>query len=311
MNGEDGFSTAGRRRRAWRAAVVLAAGVLALCLAARAQPPRPWVQVLVEIESPSLRDSLHTDRPRAEADLGRRLAELLRERHPFVGWRGAAQAGPAPGLAAAPMGTLLARVVDVGSAATGSAVELAWALRGAQGDERLPVPAVALYLPFESGASRHDAALFVAHAHGRLGEKIRVQGFDEVTRLHVLRRLPIARAVEPLASDRVVLLPLRWQDLRLGAGSTLEVLVTQPTPSGERVNRALLSEVRERRQGAAQHRGLVQAAVNALKEDSIDVPLQQQWSPRLPALLRGTSVACYVTHFMAAEATPGGVELDP
>ena len=93
--------------------------------------------------------------------------------------------------------------------------------------------------------------------------------------------------------------------MRLGAASRLEVQVTQSTGNGERVNRATLGEVRERRHGAQQHRGLVQAAVKALTEGSNDVLLQQQWSPRLPELLSGSVIECYLKEYRPAEAVPG------
>ena len=287
---------------------------LLVCLAgmpagAQSLPERPWILVLAEIESPSLRASLANRRGDAERELGRRLSVLLSQRHPFVGWRDAAPASP-PDDPPTAMGTLVARVIDVGSAAGGSPVELAWALRGARGDEALTVPAVPLYLPFESSGSRHDVLRFVEHAQSRLREKILVEGFDDQARRHVVSRLPIARGVEAMPLDRVVLLPLRWQDLRLGAASRLEVQVTQDVAGGQRINRATLGEVRERRHGAPELRGRVQAAVSAITEGSTDVPLLQQWSPRVPELLRGSLVECFLKEYRPAEAAPSAVGLE-
>lgn len=296
--------------RGWRAyALAVLTCLVSNPGSAQPLPERPWILVLVEIESPSLRASLANRRGDAERELARRLAVLLSQRHPFVGWRDAAPTPSAPDAPAA-MGTLVARVIDVGSAASGSPVELAWALRGARGDETLTVPAVPLYLPFESSGSRHDALRFVEHAQSRLREKVLVEGFDEQARRHVVSRLPIARGVEAVPSDRVVLLPLRWQDLRLGAGSRLEVQVTQDIAGGQRVNRATLGEVRERRHGPPQLRGLVQAAVSAMTEGSTDVPLQQQWNPRLPDLLRGSLIECFLKEYRPAEAAPSLVGLE-
>lgn len=293
------------RRAPWACCMALVACLAGTPATAQSPPERPWIQVLIDIESPSLRASLANRRGDAERELARRLSGLLSQRHPFVGWRDAA-----PANAPTAMGTLVARVIDVGSAASGSPVELGWALRGARGDETLTVPAVPLYLPFESSGSRHDALRFVEHAQSRLREKILVEGFDEQTRRQVVSRLPIARGVEAVPADRVVLLPLRWQDLRLGAASRLEVQVTQDVSGGQRINRVTLGEVRERRHGAPQMRGLVQAAVSAITEGSSDVPLQQQWNPRLLDLLRGSIVECFLKEYRPAEAAASVVGLE-
>jgi hypothetical protein len=291
---------------------------------ATAAGERPSIRVAVDIRSESLRRTLGTRRADAEQRLAAGLAELLQLRHPYLAWSAAtATTVPAPAAATGAstgttMGTLLATIVDRGTAAAGSPVALAWSLPlagAAGGEQALKLPEVPIFPPFDIRASAHEPVAFAQHARERLRAVVQSEGFDRQSFEQLVSLLPIARGIEALADDRLVLIPLRWEHLRLGPGSRLEVQVVQTAADGERRNRAVLTAVQERRRGEPRQRGLVQATVAELFADSTAMPLDRQWHPRLPELLRGREVLCYLKHFQADEfgsAAAGPVlRLDP
>lgn len=284
--------------------------------AAAALGERPQIRVAVDIRSESLRRTLGTRRADAEQRLAASLAELLQLRHAYIAWTAAA--APATSNSST-MGTLLATIVDRGTAASGSPVALAWTLPltgvAGAGEQTLKLPEVPIFPPFDIRASAHEPIAFAQHAREQLRAVVQTEGFDRQSFEQLVSLLPIARGIEPLADDRLVLIPLRWEHLRLGPGSRLEVQVVQSAADGERRNRAVLTAVQERRRGEPRQRGMVQAAVAELFADSTVMPLDRQWHPRLPELLRGREVLCYLKLYQADEfgaAASGPVlRLDP
>jgi hypothetical protein len=271
-------------------------GLMLLLSQARAQPEPdpPSIQVAVEIRADSLRRTLGARRADAEQLLAAQLAQLLQQRHPFIAWKSDTAVTPT-------MGKLVAAIQDRPHAGGGRPVLLAWKLALAQGERELALPEVAIYSPFDMRASAHEPRDFALHAGERLRAVVQTEGFDREAFQRVVSLLPIARGVEAVAGDRVVLLPLRWKHLRLGAGSRIEVEVRQQTGDGEISNRAELSGVQERRRGSAKQRGMIQAAVVRLSSGSQQLPLDAQWHARMEQLLRGKEVLCFLKHFQPDE----------
>lgn len=270
--------------------------LLLLLGSARAQTEAgpPSIQVAVEIRADSLRRTLGVRQGSAEQQLAEQLAQLLQQRHPFIAWSASAATPPS-------MGKLVAAIVDRPHAGGGRPVLLAWKLALAQGERELALPEVAIYSPFDMRASAHDPRDFALHAGERLRAVVQTEGFDREAFQRVVSLLPIARGVEPLVGDRVVLLPLRWKHLRLGAGSRIEVQIVQQQGDGEVSNRAELSGVQERRRGSPRQRGMIQAAVVKLSAGSQELALDGQWHARMEQLLRGKQVLCFLKHFQPDE----------
>lgn len=276
----------------------LAVCLLGLLLGSRAgaqtEAGPPTIQVAVEIRADSLRRTLGARRVQAEQQLAEQLAQLLQQRHPFIAWRGDAGATPT-------MGKLIAAIQDRAHAGGGRPVLLGWKLAAGAGERELALPEVGIFTPFDMRASAHDPRDFALYAGERLRAVVQTEGFDREAFQRVVSLLPIARAVEPLVGDRVVLVPLRWKHLRLGAGSRIEVQVVQQTGDGEVSNRAELSGVQERRRGSAKQRGLIQAAVVKLSAGSQELALDAQWHARMEQLLRGKQVLCFLKQYQPDE----------
>jgi hypothetical protein len=293
------FKMSAPRTAAW----VLGLGLLALAGAARAaDPAKPYMEVVFEIQSPTFRRAL-PEVPMAEATLAQKLADEFARRHRFADWLSAPRTG-------APMGQLIARLVEV-EAHPFNQVLVTWFVKTPSGSvEALPLQPVEIYPPTNNNWDAGNRQRFETHVFGKIVEVIQVQGFQDATFQDVLSKLPIATSVMPVDSDRVIIVPLLWKHLRLGQDSELLVKFTSASPQGAPHQGSLtLSRINERSRG---HEGIgfVQGGIREGMLDTQVLPLTAQWNPALATLLNKATVRCFITAFKLAEFDDGVVR-DP
>jgi len=276
-----------------------AAWVLGLALSASfasaqaADPPKPYMAVSFEIQSPTLQRAL-LDAPKSEASLAQKLALEFARHHRFADWDGAPRQ-------LAPMGQLVARLEEV-PAHPFNQVVVKWFVKTASGLEELPsLQPVEIYAPTNNNWDAGNSQRFESRVLGKIVEVIQVQGFQDATFKNVLSKLPIATSVMPIESDHVILVPLLWKHLRLAQDSELLVKFTKVSGAGvQRQGTLTLSRINERPSGK-EGVGFVQGGIREGVLDTQVLPLSQQWNPALPGLLDKATIRCFITAFKQAE----------
>jgi len=289
-----------------RFAVLALGAALLLGGAARAADPRkPHMELVFEISAtlaPTFRRLL-PEVDKAQANLAQMLAAEFAPRHRFTDWASTPQA-------VAPMGQLIARLVET-DARPFPRVQVKWFIKTASGfAEELPLQAVEIYSPTTNLWDTGNRQKFESRVYGEILKVIQVQGFQEATFREVLSKLPIATSVTPVESDKVILVPLMWRQLRLGQDSELLVQFSKPTPQGGQQKGSLtLSRINERSR-SGDGIGYVQGGIRDGVLDAQALPLNQQWNAALPQLLDKATIRCFITAYKLAEYEDGLVR-DP
>jgi len=290
------------RRAAAPAVAVAALLTTGVALAA----DKPFIGLVFEIESPTFKRTL-PDAGASERNLAQRLAAELAPHHPFADWR--------PGVSTGGMGALIARLVE-GNESPFPKIEVVWSLKLPSGERVLqtPLPNAVIYAPSNPNWDTSNGPRFETRVFEEMMKVVRSGGFHEIAFKEVLRKLPIATEVQPVERDRVVLVPLKWSQLRLGQGSELAVEFVRSNGTDRKKGRVALSRIDER--GRDPGRGFVQGGVKEAVFDSQVLALDGgHWNAALQGLLtNATTVNCFITVFESAEfggAAPGQPLLDP
>lgn len=292
--------------------------LVALLLAAHAgalhaapDPAKPQVRVGFEIEAPKF---LHLPgQAAARQDLAARIAGELGRRYRFADWP--AGPGSSPGTAAdlptdPPIGSLVARLVQV-PAHPGPQILVKWfAAFGSSAPVELNLTPIEIYAPSNPDWDTHNPAAFVSRVAQQVMPFVRSDGFQRQVLDELVHRLPIASSVEPLDAERVVVLPRMWKHLQLGQESKLVLVFTRGSGTAE--EQGMLKLVLPSQRPSDPGLGRLQAAVHEASFGTQALPLTQGWHARLPALLGGARVACYIRDYRPADApgTLGAVMLE-
>lgn len=225
-----------------------------------------------------------------EAALASELAGKLATRFPFAAW-----SPSAPPAAAA----LIVRLVEVPNTGPLPRVELRWLMRGPT-ERALPIDPVPMYEQGDPMRATINGSQLKKRADENLARALTSVFLEQLEREFV-RHLPLAKGITLLPGERLVVLPVLFQETRFGKASELRVDFVQAEPPGD--GSLQLAFLARRRQGT--HADLLQGSVRAASFDSHPVALAEGWSPRLEPLLEGATVACFVEKYVPAS------ELEP
>jgi hypothetical protein len=248
---------------------------VSLCCNSEAAPP----------EGPLRSFEFLPQRLEAERELAQAIAAELAERRPFIVW----SADPAAGGT-----TLLVKLVETSSVPF-SLVELKWFRKSAAGERALAVDRVTLFKPNQTTRNASDHAGFVSLARGKIAEALTSVFVDQLQG-EFISKLPLATALTLLPDEKLVVLPVRWGDTRIGGESRLRVSFRSGAPESTG-HLTLARPARRSRQPQPQ---MLQAAVSGADFDSQEVTLSGGWSDRLPGLLENARVSCFVEHYEQA-----------
>lgn len=287
-----------------RGVAALALGTVLLVTtggACAADPRKPHIEVVFEIDAinaPTFRRLL-PEVDKAQANLAEQLATVFAPSHRFTDWTGTPQA-------VAPMGRLIARLIEVGTTKPFPRVVVKWFIRTPSGlVEELPLQAIEIYSPTTNLWETGNRQKFETRVFSETIKVIQVQAFQETTFKEVLSKLPIATSATPVESDRVILVPLLWRQVRLGQDSEILVQFIKTTPQGSQQRGSLtLSRIGERSR-AGDGVGFVQGGIRDGMLDAQAMPLSQQWNAALPQLLDKATIRCFITAFKLAEYEDG------
>lgn len=278
------------------------------------EPVKPHVVVAFEVQAPTFRANLGPQqRASAEEELARSLADELARRYGFAEWRLPAPAAAASGAVAAPIGSLIARLVET-PAQPGPRVEVRWfGGFGAAAPAALALQPIEVYAPSNPNWHSNNRNAFVSHVKGKLMGTVQPDGFMRVElRRELVRRLPIATAVEARADEQVIVIPRLWKHLQLGRQSVLFVQFSRGSGAQQERGELKLMLPSQRPRGPFQ--GWVQAGVREASFGPRTLALTGGWNAELPALLGGgASLACFIDDYQPPEfdGTLGAVALTP
>jgi len=265
-----------------------------LALAASAQPVAPEVQLAVSLCCRDAEKSFEhlPGRDLAEQGLALALQSALASRVPFVTWR-------TDGAAA----TQLVLALIETPALPLSRVELRWLRARGGAEQALAIDPIALYGSSDTAREASNGQRFSVDARAKLALALTSAFFEQLQREFV-SQVPLASAVTPRPQERLVIVPLRFSEAKLGMDSQLRVEFRSAAPS-KAGRLELVNPLRWRQPPAAD---LIQASVGGAVFDSHALPLSEGWSDALPQLLSGAQISCYVTKFVPA--SPFELEAD-
>ena len=274
--------------------------LLLLSMGARAEPDPPKPQVLVGFEIVAEKFARLPDQATARTDLGKLIAAEFALRYPFSEWSAGSAVTNNP-----PIGRLTARLVQT------PAVPLPdiWVkFFGSTGDNalvELPLPQVPIYSSGEIDRETSNRAAFVAHVAQRVLPVVRSDGFQRRFLETVVQDLSIANTAEMQATERVVVIPRMWRDLRLAQESTLLLVVKKPVGAGVEEGRVRLKLPSQRTRDP--RAGWLEASVQGASIGTSDLTLDKGWHTQFQTLLVGAKVSCYIRDYRPL-AFPGAVD---
>jgi len=286
-----------------RAAVVFAA--MLGFLPAHAGEGRPYVAVQFEILAPVFRRNL-PQRADIETALAQRIGAQISPRFRFADWPGPA----ADAMTQPKLGTLVVRLEEEEAAPTPRIVMKWYAQFGAGAPRELPIARIEMYSSTDPTWATNNRADFESQAGGKLASEIRTEGFYTLLFRQFVRLLPLATSVRVVPDDRVIVVPLRWQDVLLGPESS--VVVRFEKKQGDLTPRGSLTLDLITKRARDPDIGFVQGTVKDASFDGHPLELERRWNSTLPQLLKDADVRCYLAEYEQAdpESTGDGLVTD-
>ena len=249
---------------------------------AHAHADRPSVQVQFEVNVPSFAQ-LYAQ-PDAAKALTERLSRQLERRLGFAVWSASSP------VAGAKLGRLVMRLDQDPDTRPMPRIFVSWF--GASPDNQakdLNMSTIEVYAPTNPGWDTNDRGAFEAQLLQAAMPTVDTDAFRDVLVEKFFRRLPIASAVELQAADRVVEIPIRWNEFLLASDSKLSVQFTRLAPPT--TGSLLVSFVGPRVapvDAAGEFPARVRGTITEARVDGQPIALTQNWNDTLPQVLADT-----------------------
>lgn len=202
----------------WRLALVWLACVLSTSVSAKGQGTLPLVNTALRIVAPDFRQNLSPQQIlTVENEVGTKLAEEAGRKFPFLRWGRAS---------ATPISARLSLSLEAEPGPFAPSIFLVFTAES--GNTRRLLRRVLLYSPSD-GASTHNPAQLSSDIRRKLEELFGNEDFRASLHSEFLKGVPIASQVVVDSTDRVLVVPLPYKDLRPAADSVLSVSFTSET----------------------------------------------------------------------------------
>jgi hypothetical protein len=286
-----------------RTAGLLAAMLFAF-LPAQATEGRPYVAVQFKILAPKFQHL--PQRADVETALAQKIGAQIAPHFRFADWP-----GPTDDVSSQPkVGTLVVRLEEEKTDPSPRIVMKWYGQFGGGEPSELPIAPIEMYSPTDPTWATHDRADFETQAGGKLVPFIRTEGFYTQLLLQFVRHLPLATSIRVVPDDRVIVVPLRWQDVLLAPESS--VVVRFVKRQGDAAQQGSLTLDLITRRARDPGIGFVQGAVQKALFDGHLLELESRWNSTLPELLNHAEVQCYLFDYVQAdsESTSDGLVTD-
>jgi hypothetical protein len=255
---------------------------------AQLDPAKPQVLVSFEIVAEKFASNL-PDQSAARAELAKVIAGEFSLRYPFADWLvGSGGAGNPP------IGRLTGRLVQTAAVPLPNIWVKWFASAGEGAMVELPIPPIEIYSSGVVDRETNNKAAFVTYLAQRVIPTVRSDGFQQQFFGVVVQSLPIASTAEMRTTERVVIIPRLWRDLRLGQETKL-LLVFKKTV-GNAIEEGMIKLVLPS-QRTSEPKGWLQAGVQDASIGPNPLVLNGGWHDRFQTLLDGARVSCYIREF--------------
>ena len=271
------------KRRLDLSACALLLASLSLVAAAPAMAGTPQILVRFEVKSGTIKDGLRARVPAFEEMMAKHIAVPLRARYEFVAWN--AVVDPT----APVLGHIVARLVDDSSDEMPPILVRWFAVRGGGPEAELAgsVP-IQIYARNDPNVDATDQRALEQRTIEALDRVVPTDSFLDGLFENFVSRVPLARFVTPIETDRAIELPLQRDDVPIGQRSVIDVEFSRSAPNGPQ--QGVLELTRFSRHSSGRLRGGVQKAT----VDTRPVPLVDNWHAMLPVWLSGAAVQCFI-----------------
>jgi len=270
---------------------------------------KPEVLVQFEIAVPAFQRNL-PQRAQAEQAVAAAVAAELERQYVFAHWLAQAPAQPQMQL-----GRLVLRMDQNADMQPNPQVFVHWfGARAGPGAElkELGFTPIEIYSPGNPNWDTNSAADFETRLLSKTLEKVRTDAFHDEFFKRFVARLPIASTIVPQAADRVIEIPLRWNEVLFSSETELVVrfdkLVDQTKQEGTMTLGQLAARVGPTATPAvpAEFPALLRGSITKASFDARPITLDpQNWNDQLLKILSGAKAFCYISVYKPRDELAG------
>jgi hypothetical protein len=148
----------------------------------------------------------------------------------------------------------------------------------------------------------HNRHAFESRVLEKTLERVRTSAFADEFFLRFIRRLPIGSSVVLDANDRVIEIPVQWNEMLLSPESQLLVRFDKATPPTTREGTMTLGRIVprlvEQTGGVAalpEFPARLRGSITEASFDARPIVLNENWNEELPQILNGANASCYIS----------------
>jgi hypothetical protein len=257
--------------------------LLSLVIAEPAMTASPQILVRFEVKSGTIKDGLRSRVAAFEHIMAQRIAVPLRARYGFVAWN--AEVDPTSPV----LGQIVAQLVDDSSDEMPPILVRWFAVIDGRAKAELTgsVP-IQIYARNDPNVDATNQLALEQRTMEALDKVIPTDSFLDGLFKNFVSRVPLARSVTPIETDRVIELPLQKDDVPIGQQSVVDVEFILSASNGRL--QGSLELTRFVGDASGRLRGGVQTAI----VDTKLVPLVNNWHAMLPVWLADAAVQCFI-----------------
>lgn len=268
------------------------------------QAGKPEVLVQFEIAVPAFERNL-PERARAQQNISAALATELARSYGFANWSVQTPAHPQ-----AQLGRLVLKMEENLQTQPNPQVSVRWFGASAESGappKDLELAPIEIYSPGNPNWDTNNRGNFETRLLGLTMEKMRTDAFKAEFFKQFIARLPIASTIVPQMTDRVIEVPVAWDELALSSESELKVLFAKAVDATPRQGQLTLGQIVARASdpAAAESPVLLRGSITQAMFDARTVVLDQNWSDQVPVLLNGAQVRCYISVYKPRDPLAG------
>jgi hypothetical protein len=267
---------------------------------------KPEVLVQFEIAVPAFQRNL-PQRAQAEQAVASAVAAELERQYVFAHWLAQAPAQPQMQI-----GRLVLRMDQNPAMQPNPQVFVHWF--GARAGPGAPLvdlgfAPIEIYSPGNPNWDTNSRPDFETRLLGKALEKVRTDAFHDEFFIRFVKLLPIASTIVPHAADRVIEIPLRWNEVLFSSETELVVRFDKRVNQTKQEGTMTLGQIAARTATAAgpvEFPGLLRGSITKASFDARPITLDpRNWNDQLLQILSGAKASCYISVYKPRDELAG------
>jgi hypothetical protein len=267
---------------------------------------KPEVLVQFEIAVPAFQRNL-PQRAQAEQAVASAVAVELERQYVFAHWLAQAPAQPQMQI-----GRLVLRMDQNPAMQPNPQVFVHWF--GARAGPGAPLvdlgfAPIEIYSPGNPNWDTNSRPDFETRLLGKALEKVRTDAFHDEFFIRFVKLLPIASTIVPHAADRVIEIPLRWNEVLFSSETELVVRFDKRVNQTKQEGTMTLGQIAARTATAAgpvEFPGLLRGSITKASFDARPITLDpRNWNDQLLQILSGAKASCYISVYKPRDELAG------